>query len=68
MFLVCIGIYGLMSYAVNRRRNEIGIRMALGASRSNVLWLIMREALLLVVAGLAIGVPIAFGALIWSPS
>ena len=61
MFLVCIGIYGLMSYAVNRRRNEIGIRMALGASRSNVLWLIMREALLLVVAGLAIGVPIAFG-------
>jgi ABC-type antimicrobial peptide transport system permease subunit len=44
-----------MSYAVTRRTNEIGIRMALGAGRSNVLWLVMREILALVVVGLAIG-------------
>ena len=58
-FLVCIGIYGLLSYAVARRTSEIGVRMALGAKRSNVLWLILREVLLLVVMGIAIGVPVA---------
>ncbi len=59
VFLACIGIYGLMSYAVTRRTSEIGIRMALGAGRSNVLWLVMREILVLVSLGLAIGVPAA---------
>src|SRR5207245_1129923 len=49
VFLACIGIYGLMSYAVSRRTNEIGIRMALGAGRSNLLWMVMRESLTLVV-------------------
>jgi len=58
-FLVCIGIYGLLSYAVARRTSEIGIRMALGAKRSNVLWLILREILVLVAVGIAIGVPLA---------
>jgi ABC-type antimicrobial peptide transport system permease subunit len=58
-FLVCIGIYGLLSYAVARRTSEIGVRMALGAGRSNVLWLILREILVLVAIGIAIGVPIA---------
>ena len=58
-FLVCIGIYGLLSYAVTRRTSEIGVRMALGAKRSNVLWLILREILLLVAAGIALGIPIA---------
>ncbi len=57
VFLSCIGIYGLMSYVVNRRTNEIGIRMALGAARSNVRWLVMREIVLLVSIGIAIGIP-----------
>ena len=58
VFLSCIGIYGLMSYMVSRRTNEIGIRMALGAERSNVRWLVMREILYLVAIGVAIGVPV----------
>ncbi|HXW54243.1 MAG TPA: ABC transporter permease [Candidatus Cybelea sp.] len=59
VFLSCIGIYGLMSYLVTRRINEIGVRMALGANRSGVLWMVLRESLLLVLAGVAIGVPVA---------
>jgi len=59
VFLSCIGIYGLMSYVITRRTNEIGIRMALGAERSQVLWLVMRESLWLVALGVAIGVPVA---------
>ena len=59
VFLSSIGIYGLMSYVVSRRTNEIGIRMALGAARANVRWLVMREILSLVAIGVAIGIPAA---------
>ena len=59
VFLSAIGIYGLMSYVVSRRTNEIGIRMALGAERMHVRWLVMREVLILVAVGIAIGVPAA---------
>jgi predicted lysophospholipase L1 biosynthesis ABC-type transport system permease subunit len=58
-FLVCIGIYGLLSFAVARRPSEIGVRMALGARRSSVLWLILREVLLLVAIGIVLGAPVA---------
>jgi len=57
--LACIGLYGATSYAVSRRTNEIGIRIALGAQRSQVLWLVLRQVLVLAIAGLAIGIPVA---------
>lgn len=53
--LACIGLYGVMSYTVAQRTNEIGIRMALGATTSSVMQLVMRETTLLVVVGVAIG-------------
>jgi predicted permease len=59
VFLSAIGIYGLMSYVVSRRTNEIGIRMALGAERMHVRWLVMREVFVLVAIGIAIGIPAA---------
>jgi predicted permease len=57
LFLSCIGIFGLMSYVVTRRTNELGIRMALGGQRSEMLWLVMSESLFLVVLGIALGLP-----------
>jgi putative ABC transport system permease protein len=53
--LVAIGLYGLVSYAVVRRTSEIGLRVALGASRTDVLWMIMRQSLWQVAVGLALG-------------
>jgi ABC-type antimicrobial peptide transport system permease subunit len=61
VLLSCIGLYGLMAYNVARRTNEIGIRMALGATRRNVAWPILHEAVLLVLTGLAVGIPVALG-------
>jgi predicted permease len=60
--IACVGLYGAMSYTVARRTSEIGIRMALGAQRSRVVWMVLREVALLAAAGLAISVPIAFAA------
>jgi ABC-type antimicrobial peptide transport system permease subunit len=59
VFLSCIGLYGLMSYLVSRRTGEIGIRMALGANRSEVGWRVMREIGLLIFAGIIVGLPVA---------
>ena len=57
--LAALGLYGVLAYGVARRTSEIGIRVALGAERGDVLWLVLRESLLVVVAGLAIGLPAA---------
>ena len=57
--LASIGLYGTMSYAVGRRTRELGIRMALGARRSDMLWMVVRETLSLVALGIAIGIPLA---------
>ncbi len=59
LLLACIGLYGVMSYSVTRRTNEIGIRMALGAESRDVIRLVMREVLLLVVLGAGIGLTAA---------
>ena len=59
LLLASIGLYGVMSYAVVRRTSEIGIRVALGAQRGQVLWMVLRETTLLVAAGLGIGLPTA---------
>jgi predicted permease len=59
LLLTCVGLYGLMAYTVNRRTGEIGIRMALGAERGRIVRMVLSETFLLVVCGLAIGVPAA---------
>ncbi len=62
LVLAAIGLYGVMSYNVAQRTSEIGIRLALGARRQNVLWIILREALLLLSAGVVLGVPLSLAA------
>jgi predicted permease len=59
LILASIGLYGVMAQGVARRTSEIGIRMALGAGRANIAWMILRETLYLVLAGLILGVPAA---------
>ncbi|HEY6182708.1 MAG TPA: ABC transporter permease, partial [Terriglobales bacterium] len=59
LILASVGLYGLTAYSVARRTSEIGVRMAMGANRRNVLGLVMRGALLQIAIGLAIGIPVA---------
>jgi macrolide transport system ATP-binding/permease protein len=54
--IACVGLYGTMAFHVNRRTGEIGIRMALGAERASIVWLVLREILSLGLAGLAAGI------------
>ena len=58
--LAAVGLSGLVAYMTAHRTQEIGVRMALGAGRRDVSWLILREALLLVSAGVAVGLPMIF--------
>ncbi len=62
LLIACVGLYGTMSYSVARQVGEIGIRMALGAQRGVVLWMVLRHVLILAAVGLAISVPVAFSA------
>ncbi len=62
LLLACVGLYGVMSYDVARRTHEIGVRMALGAQRRDVVGIVMRETMLLVVIGVVIGLGAAMGA------
>jgi predicted permease len=62
LLLACVGLYGLMSYAVARRTHEIGIRVAVGAQRGDVVWMILRESMLLIIVGLVLGLLASFAA------
>ena len=59
LLLACVGLYGLLAFALVQRTSEMGIRMALGAQRGDVVWMVLREAWLLVAIGVAVGVPMA---------
>jgi ABC-type antimicrobial peptide transport system permease subunit len=64
--LAAMGLYGVMAFVVARRTKELGVRMALGARPGSVIWLVMKDVLLLLVLGLAVGIPsaIALGRLV----
>ena len=62
LLLACVGLYGTMAYAVARKTNEIGVRMALGAKRGTILAMVMRETAMVVLGGVAVGIPAAWAA------
>ncbi|HWF92767.1 MAG TPA: FtsX-like permease family protein, partial [Terriglobales bacterium] len=62
LVMVATGLYGTLAYRVQRRTSEIGIRMALGAPRANVLWMILRESAMIFAIGIAIGFPMGWAA------
>jgi predicted permease len=57
--LACVGLYGTISYGVGRRRSEIAVRMALGARYSQVLWMVLRQALMFAIVGVVVGAPLS---------
>ncbi len=61
LVIACVGLYGTLAYAVSRRTKEIGVRMAIGAPRATVIWMVLREVCVLIALGLVISVPIARG-------
>jgi predicted permease len=62
LFLACIGLYGVLAYLTGQRVPEIGVRMALGASAADVIWLVLRQSLGMIVSGVAVGMLVAFAA------
>jgi putative ABC transport system permease protein len=61
LLLSVVGLYGVMSFVVTRRTQEIGVRLALGATRASAVWMIIRDALIMIVAGTGIALPVAWG-------
>jgi ABC-type antimicrobial peptide transport system permease subunit len=68
LLLAAIGLHGTIAYSVTRRTNEIGIRVALGAQRLNILWIAMRETVVLLAVGLIVGAPLAAAFARWIKS
>jgi ABC-type antimicrobial peptide transport system permease subunit len=68
LLLSLVGLYGVMSFVVTQRTREIGIRLALGATRGTAIWLVLRDALVMLLVGIGIGVPfvLALGRLVES--
>ncbi len=62
LILACIGLYGVMTYNVVRRTSELGVRMALGAPKAGLLWMVLRESLVLLAIGISLGIPISIAA------
>jgi ABC-type antimicrobial peptide transport system permease subunit len=62
LLLACIGIYGVLAYLTGRRVPEIGVRMALGATTGNVLWMVLRQSLGIILAGAGVGLCVALAA------
>jgi macrolide transport system ATP-binding/permease protein len=62
LVIACVGLYGTMAYTVARRTGEIGIRMALGARRGNVIWMVLGQVIVMAIVGLGVGMPAAYAA------